>query len=507
MPDQGVEGHEGVEGDLPELNWDSLANRARSPSESNEALGGDKVTSTAKGTYIAAPTIEEVRSAHTDLQNILKPRRVTRKGYMDPEFNELFRFRLLSMKQFMWTYINPDSGLTGHWVAASLKAANNLERGPTHAKKVREWTQVFINDREDLPVNPYGAWSESVIDKHPEIAQELHAHLQSVGKYVKAMDLVDFMDAPEMRLRSGLKKRLDISTAQRWMQKLDYRWTYSELKGQYVDGHEREDVVKYRNEVFLPRWANVKARSWDWANGQPDPLPYERRVVLWFHDESTFYANDRRLAHWTHKEEKPKPYAKGEGASEMVVDLVSADFGWLRSPDGKEEARVLFKAGKNREGYFTADDILKQAKKAVDILKRYFPDQDHILIYDNTSTHQKWADGSLSAWKMPKFTSKPESNWLIEVNAVDANGRQIYTPNGKILKTKIRMEDATFADGTKQPLYFPLGHEKAGLFKGMQVIMEERGLPTEGLIRKIRKILNWLSWLIPKISPCKPVKH
>jgi len=29
------------------------------------------------------------------------------------------------------------------------------------------------------------------------------------------------------------------------MRKLDYRWTYSELKGQYVDGHKREDVVKY----------------------------------------------------------------------------------------------------------------------------------------------------------------------------------------------------------------------------------------------------------------------
>jgi transposase len=83
---------------------------------------------------------------------------------------------------------------------------------------------------------------------------------------------------------------------------------------------------------------------------------------------------------------------------------------------------------------------------------------------------------------MPKFTPKPESNWLIEVNAVDTDGRQIYTPNGKILKTKIQMEDATFADGTKQPLYFPSGHAKEGLFKGMQIIMEERGLPTEGLL-------------------------
>lgn len=65
---------------------------------------------------------------------------------------------------------------------------------------------------------------------------------------------------------------------------------------------------------------------------------------------------------------------------------------------------------------------------------------------------------------------------------VNANGRQIYAPNRKILKTKIQMEDATFADGTKQPLYFPPGCEKAGLFKGMQVIMEEQGLLTEGLL-------------------------
>ena len=83
---------------------------------------------------------------------------------------------------------------------------------------------------------------------------------------------------------------------------------------------------------------------------------------------------------------------------------------------------------------------------------------------------------------MPKYTTKPGSNWLVEVNMVDSNGRQIYAPSGKILKTKIQMEGTTFANGTKQPLYFPPGHEKASLFKGMQVIMEEQGLPTEGLL-------------------------
>ena len=57
---------------------------------------------------------------------------------------------------------------------------------------------MFIADRKDLPVNPYGAWNEAAIDKHPEIAQEIHTHLQSIGKFVKAMDLVNFMDTPEM---------------------------------------------------------------------------------------------------------------------------------------------------------------------------------------------------------------------------------------------------------------------------------------------------------------------
>jgi hypothetical protein len=136
-----------------------------------------------------------------------------------------------------------------------------------------------------------GHWNESVIDKDPTIAQEIHAHLQGIRKFVKAMDLVNFMDTPEMRVKSGLKKRIDISTAQRWMKKLDYQWTY-EPKGQYVDGHEREDVVAYRQNVFLPRWANIKAWTHDWSNRQPDPLPHKQKIIIWFHDESTFYAND-----------------------------------------------------------------------------------------------------------------------------------------------------------------------------------------------------------------------
>ena len=167
----------------------------------------------------------------------------------------------------------------------------------------------------------------------------------------------------------------------------------------------------------------------------------------------------------------------------MVADLVSADYGWLWSPDGAEETQVLFKAGKNHEGYFTLEDILKQAEKAINILEKHYLDEDHVLIYDNATTHLKHPDGALLARKMPKFTSNPESNWLVEVNAVNADGKPIYAPDGKILKTKIQMQDTTFADGTKQSLYFPQGHAKEGLFKGMEVILKEHGLIAESQLK------------------------
>ena len=57
--------------------------------------------------------------------------------------------------------------------------------------------------------------------------------------------------------------------------------------------------------------------------------PQPQWVVVWFHDESTFYVNDHWKKRWVHKSEKAVPCAKGEGASLMVANFVSANYGWL----------------------------------------------------------------------------------------------------------------------------------------------------------------------------------
>ena len=48
-------------------------------------------------------------------------------------------------------------------------------------------------------------------------------------------------------------------TARRWLKKLGF--VYKDVKKDvYLDGHEREDVVKYRDEVFLKIWQEASRR-------------------------------------------------------------------------------------------------------------------------------------------------------------------------------------------------------------------------------------------------------
>jgi len=80
---------------------------------------------------------------------------------------------------------------------------------------------------------------------------------------------------------------------------------------------------------------------WVWNDGLEDhanqgPQPLNQHTIIWHHDESTFYANDWCKVFWVHKDETAVPRAKGEGVSLMVADFVSADYGWLHSPDHTE---------------------------------------------------------------------------------------------------------------------------------------------------------------------------
>jgi hypothetical protein len=86
----------------------------------------------------------------------------------------------------------------------------------------------------------------------------------------------------------------------------------------------------------------------------------------------------------------------------MVAHFVSADYSYLQSPDATETACILFKASKGHNRYYTNKCIIQHAKHAIKILQKYYPNDDYILIFDNTMTHIKRADNTLSAVTCPK---------------------------------------------------------------------------------------------------------
>ena len=254
---------------------------------------------------------------------------------------------------------------------------------------------------------------------------------------------------------------------------MNYHWKKTP-SGQYIDGHEHNDIKDYRQSVFLPKIEEIRPKLRTWHDGIEEAASKEssrQKTVLWFHDESIFYANDHREVRWVHKDETAKPKPKGEGISIMVSDFISADYGWLSAPD-EMNVQVILKPGKGREGYFTNTQFLKQVCNAMSILKQHFPNEDHIFIFDNATTHLKRPDNALSARNMPK---NPTSSFKITQTIVDDDGNIVYGANGQLMKEGIKMADGQLPDGSPQSFYFPEGHQLEGKFKGMARILEEQG--------------------------------
>jgi hypothetical protein len=55
---------------------------------------------------------------------------------------------------------------------------------------------------------------------------------------------------------------------------------------------------------------------WDKDLTEHLPSGEGKRVIVWFHNESVFYAHDQQKKEWYHKDTSAKPCAKGEGAVE-----------------------------------------------------------------------------------------------------------------------------------------------------------------------------------------------
>jgi hypothetical protein len=67
----------------------------------------------------------------------------------------------------------------------------------------------------------------------------------------------EFPEEASSCVESRISGKTRCRTARLWLERLGFSWRKVQ-KGIYIDGHERSDVVCYRQEVFLPAFQEIR---------------------------------------------------------------------------------------------------------------------------------------------------------------------------------------------------------------------------------------------------------
>jgi len=149
-------------------------------------------------------------------------------------------------------------------------------------RQVRAWAETWTN-RGELPVSQKGRHIKIfTLLNDPDIRAELQSYVRSNKWAIDPAKLADFTvqtmvptvaktygtDLMKNEIPKGLKRYLELElfprihmkvargvslcTARRWLHREGFRFT-EHRKSLYFDGHERPDVVEYRQNVFIPQ--------------------------------------------------------------------------------------------------------------------------------------------------------------------------------------------------------------------------------------------------------------
>jgi hypothetical protein len=130
-------------------------------------------------------------------------------------------------------------------------------------------------------------------------------------------------------------------------------------KALYYNGHDRPDVLDYRQKYFLPAMQQYRTQMVEYKIGEVEMevlkqlKPGERKIILVAHDEVMMQANDGEKAGWVLDGEQPlKKNGAGRGLHQS--DVICSTYGWLKG------ASVTLEYGKNYDGYWNGQLFVKQ---------------------------------------------------------------------------------------------------------------------------------------------------
>ena len=429
--------------------------------------------------------------------------------------NRLQQKRANALLSFYNFLLEPGTARTTRTEAGKLASRSMGRAQGWGGRSIRQWARRFEFD-QTLPTSKRGAHSKTYsLLNEPEIAAAMRQYLRtnkwamspklleeySRGTMAKAAaekyarhvvnnempkGLAKYI-ASDIFPRFGCRVRGGISskTARRWMRKEGFAFSKYQ-KNVYIDGHERPDVVRYRNELFIPTMEKLQDR---FVEPDPDNLHSlltkengpERPIIPVFHDESTFQANDTAQKVWVlDNQHKLRP--KGVGRGRHHSEFISPVYGWYK------EASAAINYGKNYDGYWCGDDVATQLKeRAIPSIEKQHPGHQLLFIFDNSSGHASYDEDALLAHKMGLNEGGKQplmrDGWYVK-DGIHHIQKMTTEPKAFIRKETLTKEDKKNGKVAKEEVCF--GPQP----KGMRAVLMERGLWRHGLKHKCVKPKN-----------------
>jgi hypothetical protein len=158
----------------------------------------------------------------------------------------------------------------------------------------------------------------------------------------------------QMKVSMGIS----LQTARRWLHKEGFKYM-AHKKGLYFDGHECDNIIEYRQNIFLPLMQEYAKQLVFFEVGNVGKegklnLPQDlSKLVLLAHDEMTAQSNDGEKMSWVLDGEQPLK-KKGVRRGLYQSDVIYSTKGWLW------EASQTLEYGKNYDGYWNGELFVKQ---------------------------------------------------------------------------------------------------------------------------------------------------
>lgn len=349
-------------------------------------------------------------------------------------------------------------------------------------KTVRYYRKDFMDNKGHFKEEKRGKHKRVCLfnDEDLRLRASMWVRENAVNKSGPNMTARDFCQwvnetlLPSSSLPPFFPRSITVITATRWLHRLGYR-PKSHKKGAYVDGHERQDVVDYRQKYldmmkqYYDTHLPPPPPSDEMAPVPPPDAEHRKKLVLIFHDECIFSTNEGQLWAWAAEDDSViQPKTKGTGI--MISDYVDQHNGFLCLTDSEAEhakssqptfpttARATLEYGADKGGYWNSEKFLKNVKDAIKIAKFKYPEDKHtvVFVFDSSSCHRAYAPDALNS----------------------------KTMNVKPGGAQPALRDTIWA-GRVQKLV-----DSNGVPKGMKKVLEERGINTTTLkANDMREIL------------------